>query len=190
MFIVYKITHDATGRYYIGKTVRYLWERGYMGSGVIIKGLVDKYGRDAFTREILFETKDERKAYSYERGAVGLAFGLDPLCLNLKSGGSGGEFGQKVSAETREKLRRRSMGNKHSLGFKQSVETRTKKSIANKGENNPFHGRKHTMETKLKMRRPFTLRGIRFGCNQEAREYFGVCDNTVLNWKRKENASG
>lgn len=139
MFVIYKITHDATGRYYIGKTTLGKWERGYMGQGTWIKRMVAKYGRDAFTREIISEHASEPEAYKAEREVIGLRFALDPLCINLKSGGLGGEFGQKVTPEA---LAKRG---------KLSEETKKKMSQAHKGRPSPMKGKKHTPETKAKI---------------------------------------
>ena len=139
MFIVYRITFDASGEYYIGKTTRKQWNKGYMGGGVRIRRLINKYGRDAFTREVIAETDNEPEAYAIEKQELGLRFGLDPLCVNLRSGGLGGQFGQKASAETRAKMSaaQKRIGNRPpppAYGREVSAETRAKISASKKGK--------------------------------------------------------
>jgi hypothetical protein len=55
-----------------------------------LKRSVEKHGADAHTREILMELDSLSEAFEYESTIVTKETLLDPLCLNLKVGGSGG----------------------------------------------------------------------------------------------------
>lgn len=68
------------------------------------------------------------------------------------------QIGKKHSEETKERIRlkaignQRGVGNKSRTGQKQSKEERLKKSIALSGEKNPFYGKRHSEESKEKLR--------------------------------------
>lgn len=57
MYYIYRITHNPTGRTYVGKRKSDYWD-GYYGSGEHIKNAVKKYGVDQFSREILAEVDE------------------------------------------------------------------------------------------------------------------------------------
>ena len=61
--------------------------------------------------------------------------------------------GKKMSPKFKEKIRKSLLGNKRSLGFKHSPEVKAARSSAYRGQNNPFYGRRHTEETKEKIRK-------------------------------------
>ena len=89
--IVYKVTLIDDPRYYIGvrKTENIDFD-GYLGSGKIIRRLVEKYGKEKFHRETLFEFTNSTDAYNKEKELLAVAL-LDPNCVNLASGGQGGK---------------------------------------------------------------------------------------------------
>lgn len=88
--IVYKVTSLIDGRYYIGVRKTDVEFDGYLGSGVIIRNLVKKYGRENFKRETLFEFNNSTDAYSKEKEL--LRYHLKQTkCVNLADGGQGGK---------------------------------------------------------------------------------------------------
>jgi hypothetical protein len=60
--------------------------------------------------------------------------------------------GQPLTDEAKKKVSESLKGNKRTLGYKHTDETKDKISEKHKGVNNFFYGKKHSEETKLKMR--------------------------------------
>jgi len=59
----------------------------YMGSGVVINRFIKKYGKESFIKEILYIGKDRKDISNKEMELVNENILLDPLCLNLRTGG-------------------------------------------------------------------------------------------------------
>ena len=138
--------------------------RHFSGHGNIpIKRAVDKYGKNAFTYEILHdgiipEFLDDLEIKEIEKHNT-----LIPHGYNLRTGGRGGA----CSEETKEKISEANKGktpwNKGKKGVqspsmkgrKHTDESRRKMSEAKKGKNsgekNPFYGKTHTPESRAKM---------------------------------------
>jgi len=142
MYIVYKTTNILNNRYYIGvhhldsKTAR----KSYIGSGSLLKSAIKKYGKKNFVRETLFEFKNLQDALNKEKEIVTVEFIKDDSNYNLTEGGSMPPssktwWTEEHSLQTSLRLR----GNSHKLGKKESLETRTKKSISMK--NSSIQGR-------------------------------------------------
>lgn len=87
--IVYKTSHQATGKFYIGVHSTYDIEDGYLGSGYLLKRALKKYGRGSFRREILHVCGTRDEAFAKERELVNRAFVLQEDTYNLAEGGSG-----------------------------------------------------------------------------------------------------
>lgn len=74
MYIVYKTTNLISGKIYIGVHGAKTLNDNYLGSGILIKKAVKKYGRKNFVRETLFLFEDELDAYKKEEELVDIAF--------------------------------------------------------------------------------------------------------------------
>ena len=103
--IVYQITNYTNGKRYIGVHKTKNINDGYMGSGVLIKKAILKYGIDNFKKEILFCFVDYRSALAKERELIA---NTKPE-YNLHEGGRGGweyinENGMGGSAERTKNL--------------------------------------------------------------------------------------
>jgi len=88
MYTVYKITNIENMKTYIGVHKTDNPNDSYMGSGIAIRNAIKKYGKDSFTKEILFVTDVKEDAYRKE-------FELtedynSSSNYNMKQGGIGG----------------------------------------------------------------------------------------------------
>lgn len=135
--MIYKITNNLNGKFYIGKHITEDLDDGYMGSGVVIQKAIKKYGVENFTKEILFDVYGEDMMNFLEEAIVDEAFVAREDTYNIALGGKGG-FAPEMSEETKRKI-----GESHK-GNRQSEETRKKIGEACKG-------RHHSEETKRKM---------------------------------------
>jgi len=88
-YTVYKTVNQVNGKFYIGvhKTNNPMDE--YLGSGTVIQLAIQKYGVLSFVKEILFKYETQEEAWVKENELVEL-HRADPLCYNLRKGGSGG----------------------------------------------------------------------------------------------------
>ena len=89
-YTVYRTTNLVSGRYYFGVHKTGDPYDGYLGSGKYIKAAIAKHGGAAFRKDILFVYPDPEPAFGKEDELVQCYRGLDPLCMNLRRGGSGG----------------------------------------------------------------------------------------------------
>ena len=104
--ILYRTTHEPTGRYYIGlhrlKNPDTL-DPGYLGSGAGLDELRETASGIEFRREVLAVVPDREAAGECEEALVGDEQMADPLCLNRRKGGEGVGRGQ-VCGTTRERM--------------------------------------------------------------------------------------
>ena len=159
---IYKITNTVNGKAYIGQT-RYDAEKTriqshFTGHGnQILKSAIAKYGRDAFTVEILHDGIIPEFLDALEIESIAKFNTIAPQGYNLTKGGEGcspsevtrqkisqAHKGKTLSAETRRKISEAGKGRKH------SPETRRKMSDAHKGKT-PWKGKKHSPETRRKI---------------------------------------
>ena len=141
---IYKITHTETGLYYIGKRVGYGDFETYLGSGSRWKKeVLNKYPRESFKKEVLFEASDKEALLSAEKRFVGNLWRTDNVdfggkCYNMRGGGfsSWDKFWANVTDEDREAFRERcrlnNYGNTYHLGKKVSAEGKKRMSEAKK----------------------------------------------------------
>lgn len=101
-FYVYKITNKKNNKFYIGVHKGDFPNDGYCGSGIAIKQALKKYGKEAFTREVLFLFKTKEEAYLKEKELVTESVINNRLCYNMKTGGYGGWPKMKMTKEERQ----------------------------------------------------------------------------------------
>jgi hypothetical protein len=87
---LYKTTNLKNGKFYVGMHSSNDLEDGYLGSGLRIRRSIKKYGKENFKFEILEFFDNKEKLSEAERNLVNKDFIKEPLCMNLKEGGSGG----------------------------------------------------------------------------------------------------
>lgn len=109
-----------------------IFEDKYFGSGVLLKAAIKKYGKENFTKELVFIFGDRREAYDWEKELITKEFlHANPSCYNIRPGGEGGSIsGRKCSSETRRLQSIAHLGMRNPLGCKRSAATKLKMSIA------------------------------------------------------------
>ena len=162
---IYKIINTVNGNAYIGQTIRdveHTRVRNHLtghGGSPLLTNAVKKYGRDAFTCEILHEGIIPEMLDSFEIEAIKSHNTLSPNGYNLHYGGQSTKV---VSTETRRKLSKtmkgntNGRGNKGRKGKRHSLETRLKMSNTRMGNtyakgNTNRKGKRHSLETRRKI---------------------------------------
>lgn len=98
MAVVYLTTNNIDGKKYIGVDSKNNPE--YLGSGKILKRSINKYGRENFTKEILFEFDTEEDAYLKEIELISELSAVESEeYYNIHPGGKGGWSHFKTSGE-------------------------------------------------------------------------------------------
>lgn len=102
---IYKTTNNVNGKMYIGKRTYDKdgkWAT-YLGSGILLKRAVQKYGEDKFSRTILQECKDKNELNSSEKYWIDYYNATqNDMFYNISSGGDGGNT---IAGYTPEQLR-------------------------------------------------------------------------------------
>jgi hypothetical protein len=163
---VYSITVD--NKIYIGKHRTNTIDDGYMGSGLLLKRAIQKYGIQFFTKEILFECKNESEMNRLEESIVDREFVARLDTYNINIGGCGGgcaflledaEFSKDFSKKVSNGLKLYHLEHGHQwLGKHHTDETKRKigmvTSKAQKGSGNSQYGTRwiHNLDLKISKR--------------------------------------
>ncbi len=177
IYYLYKTVNQINNKEYIGVHHGELNDR-YMGSGVLLKKAIKKYGRENFRKEILETFEEREKAFEREREIVTEDYVSMNHTYNVASGGCGGDLrsGLKCSDETRKKIseaaikrnadpRFKEMLSRVHKGKKLTKENIEKTASKNRGktrceefkrkcserisgENNPMYGKVHSEDHK------------------------------------------
>lgn len=152
---VYRTTNLVNGRYYIGKHSTRVLEDRYLGSGKRFWRELNKYGRENFTREILFFCETAKDAFAKEKEFLTDEVRLTEQCLNLQPGGGGGfkdkEHMMKCSKAGNEAKALKMQDDEYAREFSHTMR------VLRIGNNHfdkslRFTGKKHSDETKEKIR--------------------------------------
>ena len=86
-YIIYKITNQVNGKYYIGRHATNNVNDSYMGSGIGIKNAIAKYGVENFTKEIIATADSTDALWDLEKEIVNEDVVKDPMSYNMSYGG-------------------------------------------------------------------------------------------------------
>lgn len=125
-YIVYLTKNLLNGKIYVGAHATSNLNDGYIGSGVYLLDAIKSYGRENFSRIVLYTCKNADDMYEVERLLVDENFVQSPMTYNIQVGGRQLYMSLPISKLD---LSRR-----------------------NSGKRNPFYGRKHTEEAKIKIK--------------------------------------
>lgn len=119
---LYKTTCLVSGKFYIGRHSTKNLDDGYLGSGVLLRKSIKKYGRTSHILEILsfFETKE--LLVVAERNFIDLNLLNHPMCMNLNLGGEGG-----WTHEMRVAARLKRQSNLKDPKYREALSTKMKK---------------------------------------------------------------
>lgn len=173
---IYKTTCKITGKFYVGMHSTDSLEDGYLGSGKILGYSRHKYGDENHVREILEMLPSREALKAREKEVVNEEMLADPLNINLKYGGDGG-----WDHITKDNIGHSNGGKKsirilqsHFISGSDKVKARSLKSgLTQRGKKKirtgppAFLGKKHSEETKQKMRKPKNI--------GSANSQFGTC---------------
>jgi len=147
--IIYKTTNLINGKFYVGKDTKN--DPNYLGSGILIRRAIRKYGRENFSKEILQHCDSLEALDTAEKFWI---LSLDAINkgYNLASGGNGGKttpvpWNKGLTKETDLRVKMNGIATGKALKGKiQSEATKSKRSQSMKGQ-------KRTEETKAKQSR-------------------------------------
>lgn len=155
---IYKTTNLINGRYYYGMHSTDNLEDGYLGSGHRLWKSIRKYGKENFKREIVEFCNSREELIEKEKEIVNLNEIAKKECMNIMLGGSGGN-NNTLNDDVRQKAKLKLIILRKnndwvefnriaiSIGLKLSYESGNKKIIIPS-----FKGKKHTEESKIKMK--------------------------------------
>lgn len=105
MHYIYITTNLINGKYYIGKHKGEIDDK-YLGSGIILKQAIEKYGRVNFEKEVIVICSTEEEVNTWEKKIIKENL-TDPKCYNIAPGGEGGYTIKHFSEEERQKVRQK-----------------------------------------------------------------------------------
>lgn len=152
-YIVYKHINKINGKVYIGQTCMKPEHRWRNGNGYInnsyFYNAIQKYGWDNFEHVIVAKNLTQSEANNIEERLIKECQSTDRNNgYNIMFGGDN----HSLSDETKEKLSKIAKERMGSYTQEELENIGRKISVALSGENNGFYGKKHTEETKQKMR--------------------------------------
>lgn len=132
--LIYRITNDKNGKFYIGSHSTENIYDDYFGSGHRIKQAIKKYGRANFSKQILHVFFDRKSMLKKERELVNETTIIDKNSYNVCLGGQGGTlFKRGHSEETKRKISILNKGRPSKFkGLKSKLTIEQRKEIARK----------------------------------------------------------
>lgn len=104
---IYMTVNNITNMRYIGKHYGEL-DDSYLGSGTILKRAIDKYGKENFSKQILFISENDEINSQKEKEFITLYNATsNPLFYNIHEGGCGGNTTAGYDEEEKAALRKK-----------------------------------------------------------------------------------
>tara|TARA_R110000868_G_scaffold267457_1_gene526752 strand:+ start:467 stop:1105 length:639 start_codon:yes stop_codon:yes gene_type:complete len=156
---IYKTTNLKNGKFYVGMHSTNNLDDGYLGSGDRLRRSIRKNGKENFKLEILEFLPNRTSLSLREKELINESLLKDPMCLNLKPGGSGGfvndehkkrflESAKKNLIKGHQKVKELHLNEE----WVKWVSTRIKQGFQKSNfDHATFRNRFHTDETKRKM---------------------------------------
>jgi len=113
--IIYQVKNNINSKIYIGVHKTDNLNDNYMGSGLLIKKAIKKYGKENFTKSILFEYNNPDDAYLKESQIVNQDFVDRKNTYNLTTGGYGISLKSKFKESTKLAMRKNRRNQKGKL---------------------------------------------------------------------------
>lgn len=145
IFYIYVTTNLINGKIYVGQRITTRQNDGYLGSGTIFKKALKKYGKQNFSKEIIFMCSTKKDLDWAEKYFIAKYNSTNKkIGYNITLGGYG-TYGVKKTEETKNKIRNKKIG----ISRPWTKEWKDNISKANKGTNYREIGTfKHSEETK------------------------------------------
>lgn len=150
--IVYKTTNTINEKFYIGKDVNN--KDSYLGSGLLLKKAIKKYGKESFKKEVLEfcnnidELNKKEKYWILKTDAIKLGY-------NIAEGGTGGDT--FTNNPNKKEISEKYFGRKHTQETKDKI---SKNNARLSGINHPNYNKKQTEITKQKRKDKFLKDGF------------------------------
>jgi len=89
-YLIYETTNNINGKKYIGKHITSNINDEYLGSGIYLKKSIKKYGKENFSKKILYTFDNENDMLDKERELVNEELIENENYYNISLGGQGG----------------------------------------------------------------------------------------------------
>ena len=150
-YIIYKTTNIINNKWYIGFHSTLDINDRYLGSGKILKKAIKKYGRESFTKELLYVYNDKTEALNKEKEIVNNLIVEDDESYNLKIGGEGG-WDHIITMIKKDIKFKKNLYSKVSETIKKLYkEGKIKSNWDEYNRSKPFKGKTHSKESKKKI---------------------------------------
>lgn len=116
---IYLTTFLPTGKIYVGKRVKDKFDKNYVGSGIRIVNLVNKYGKKDFETHLIDEASNSKELQEKERYWISHYSSTNPdIGYNIALGGNGAQV-EHQTQETKDKISKSNRGKKRTNEVRQ-----------------------------------------------------------------------